>query len=245
MNTTLVKLVLAGLLSLALVSVAAPGSARGHWDLVVNDRFSSGGVPKHWDRYDGPYGSGAENCARPSHAFVKHGKMRMVLRHRSGGECGDGWYSAGMKLVEKFESVDQKIAIRFRVASRHGVHGHRIIPMRWPSSGEQPGGTEEDYCEGDRVTGCTTFLHSDSGRVYHKYRVNLTKWHTMRFVRRDFTVRAFIDGKRRWTYHGNESTLPATKKRPVLQQECDDSCPSGTRGREIIVIDWIKVWNPA
>jgi hypothetical protein len=217
------------------------------WDRVVYDRFDSGGVPRHWRKYDGPYGSGPQNCARPSHAFVKDGKLRMVMRHRESGDCGAGWYSAGMKLAERFESVDQKISVRFRVRSVGGVHAHRIIPMRWPSSGDGSTHGEEDYCEGSGLLGCTTFLHDKSGgQMYHRYRVNLTEWHTMTFVRRNFTVSAFFDGRRRWQYRGTRATLPATLKRPVLQQECrSEGCPTGRFGREVILIDWIKVWNPA
>jgi hypothetical protein len=75
--------------------------------------------------------------------------------------------------------------------------------------------------------------------------VNLYKWHVMTFVRRDYTVRVWIDGKLKWVYRGSEATLPATMKRPVLQQECRQiGCPGGTTGNEIIYFDWIKVWNP-
>lgn len=229
---------------LAVVPSSSPG-APGPWRLVVNDQFRSGGVPAHWSRYDGPYGSGPENCARPNHAFVKNGTMRMVLKYRTSGNCGRGWYSAGMMLSKRFASVDQKIAVRFRVASYQGVRSHRIIPMRWPSSGDWPDGGEEDYCEGAALGRCTTFLHSADERKSRSYQVNLTEWHQMTFVRRNFSVRAYIDGKPKWVYRGNRSTLPPTLKRPVLQQECrNGGCPSGKLGRETIFIDWIKVYNP-
>lgn len=240
----IVGVLIAGVLATTLVPGSASPQPASSWRLVVDDRFNSGGVPKHWSKYDGPYGSGPENCARPDHGFVRNGKMRMVLRHRAGGDCGRGWYSAGMMLAKRFKSVDQKITVRFRVVSKGGVTGHRIIPMRWPSSGDWPDGGEEDFCESSSLKGCSTFLHSADDRESHRYRVNLTKWHTMTSVRRNFTVRAFIDGKRRWTYRGNSSTLPATLKRPVLQQECRSSCPSGIRGREVILINRIRVWNP-
>ena len=234
-------------LALPLASASATTMATSRqastWRLVVDDRFSSGGVPRHWSKYDGPYGSGPENCARPDHAFVKGGAMRMVLRHRASGDCGAGWYSAGMMLSKRFESVDQKISVRFRVSS-DGVRGHRIVPMRWPSSGNWPAAGEEDYCEGTELRGCSTFLHSSSGQQERHYRVNLSNWHTVTFERRDFTLRVLIDGRQRWVYRGSRRTLPATLKRPVLQQECDgDGCPRGTTGRETIIIDWIKVWN--
>lgn len=241
----LLSLPLALMLLLTLGSVPSCSAASSPWRLVVNDQFGSGGVPAHWSRYDGAYGSGPENCARPDHAFVRNGTMRMVLKYRSTGHCGRGWYSAGMMLGKRFGSVDQKISVRFRVASYGGVHGHRIMPMRFASSSPWPQGGEEDYCESSAVDGCTTFLHSSSGRVSRSYRVNLTKWHTMTFVRRSFTIRSYIDGKLRWTYRGNRSTLPATVKRPVLQQECRSSCPAGTTGKETILVDWVKVWNPS
>lgn len=229
----------------AVAAETATRKAAPAWRLVVDDRFESGGVPGHWTRYDGPYGSGPENCARPDHAFVKNGKMRMVLRYRSSGDCGSGWYSAGMMLSERYQSVDQKVSVRFRVVQRGGVQAHRIIPMRWPSNGEWPAGGEEDYCESSSISGCSTFLHSASGREDTDYRVNLGRWHTMTFVRRNFTVRSIIDGETRWTFRGDRSSLPATLKRPVLQQECRSSCPSGRTGREVILIDRVRVWNPA
>jgi hypothetical protein len=238
-----VALALPAISTSAPTAPSAPSSAPP-WRLVVNDQFNSGGVPRHWVRYHGPYGSGPGNCARPDHATVAKGRLRLLLDHRSSGRCGRDWYSAGMMLTKRYGSVDQKISVRFRIAS-NGVRGHRIIPMRWPSSGDWPAGGEEDFCEGSRYVGCSTFLHSTDDRKSKYHPVNLGRWHVMTFVRRDFTVRAFIDGRHRWTYRGNRATLPATVKRPVLQQECRHSgCPGGTRGHEVIFIDWIKVWNP-
>jgi hypothetical protein len=251
----LVAVLIAGccMLQLALadtsMGVAPPESgarAVPRWNLVVNDRFDSGVVPRHWRKYDGPYGSGPRNCAAPNHSFVRKGTLRMVMSHQATGRCGSGWYSAGMKLAERFESVDQKISVRFRVKSVGGIRAHRIIPMRWPSSDRGRDDGEEDYCEGGPLPGCTTFLHHPAGQVYHRFRIDLSRWHTMTFVRRNFTVRAFIDGHLRWTYRGTSATLPPTLKRPVLQQECSsDGCPAGRIGREVILIDWIKVWNPS
>lgn len=212
----------------------------------MSDRFDAGGVPAHWNRYDGRYGSGPRNCATPRNAFVRNGALHLVMRYETSGGCGPGWYSAGMKLAARFESVDQKIAVRFRVLTVGGIRAHRIIPMRWPSSDRRLDAGEEDYCEGTPVSGCTTFLHHATQQEHHDYRVSLARWHTMTFVRRNFTVRAFIDGLRRWSYRGSAATLPPTLKRPVLQQECDSSgCPAGRTGREVILIDWIKVWNPS
>ena len=242
-----VPLALAILLTLGSVPSSTSSAAPSPWRLVVNDQFRSGGVPAHWSRYDGRYSSGPEdNCARPDHAYVRNGTMRMVLKYRSSGHCGPGWYSAGMMLGKRFGSVDQKISVRFRIASSGGVRGHRIMPMRFPSSSPWPQGGEEDLCESSAVNGCTTFLHSASGREDHSYRVNLTRWHTLTFVRRNFTIRSYIDGRLRWTYRGSRTTLPATVKRPVLQQECRaSSCPSGTSGQETILVDWVRVWNPS
>lgn len=235
--------------ALALVTASEtstqPPPPPSPWRLVVDDEFDSGGVPEHWSRYDGPYGSGPENCARPDHAFVEGGALHMVLSYRSSGACGAGWYSAGMMLSKRFQSVDQKISVRFRVTRTDGVRGHRVIPMRWPSSGTWPAAGEEDFCEGTSLTGCTTFLHNADGQeASNPYRLDLERWHTVTFVRRHFTILAFIDGRLRWVYHGTPRTLPPTLKRPVLQLECDvDGCPSGTQGQETVLVDWVKVWN--
>lgn len=253
MVRTFIAILIAGSCALPLTfgqAAAVPTSGHGAvppapWHLVVDDRFEAGVVPRHWNRYHGPYGSGPHNCARPGNSFVSNGALHMVMRHRASGDCGPGWYSAGLKLAERFESVDQKISVRFRVKSVGGIRAHRIIPMRWPSAGRGADLGEEDYCEGGPPPGCTTFLHHALGQTYHEFRVDLTRWHTMTFVRRDFAVGAFIDGVRRWTYRGTAATLPPTLKRPVLQQECSaDGCPPGHVGREVILVDWIKVWNP-
>ena len=241
-------------LPMAAASATTPGTSLqptatvrkvSYWKLVVNDQFSSGGVPSHWQRYDGPYGSDPHNCAIPAHAWVAKGAMRMVMRYRKSGECGAGWYSAGMMLSKPYESVSQKISLRFRVQSYGGVLSHRIIPMRWPSSGEWPAGGEEDYCEGGDLKGCSTYLHGRRDAYKHYY-VNMTKFHTWTFVRRGYTVRTFLDGKQQWAYRGTSAQLPSTLKRPVLQQECKGrtGCPRGTTGSETIIIDWIKIWNP-
>ena len=112
------------------------------WINVINDQFNSGGVPGHWSLYDGPYGSGANNCATPSHVSVSGGSMHMLLAHESGGDCGAGWYSAGMQIDARYGAVDQRVTVRFRVVNG-GITSHLIIPMRWPDSARWPQGGEE------------------------------------------------------------------------------------------------------
>jgi hypothetical protein len=220
------------------------------WVNVVNDQFDSGGVPAHWGRYDGPYGSAPRNCAAPSHVSVSGGSMRLLMRHEASGRCGAGWYTAGMMLDKAFASVDQRVTVRFRVVSG-GVSGHHIIPMRFPPGARWPQGGEEDYCEGSGSSGCFTFLHygdTPSTQVWHRHAFDLRQWHTVRFERRDHVVKAYIDDLTTpvWTYNGSSRTLPDTKKQVVLQQECRASgCPPGTAGTEDVQIDWITVDNPA
>jgi hypothetical protein len=213
----------------------------------VNDQFDSGGVPAHWSLYDGPYGSGVHNCAVPSHATVSGGFLQLLMSHESSGKCGAAWYTAGMKLVG-FSTVDQRVAVRFRIVD-NGVSGHRIIPMRWPDDDSSwPAAGEEDYCEGEALTGCSTYLHygSSNSQVRHAYTVDLSQWHTVEFTRLNHTVTAVIDGTVAWSYTGSATTLPDTLKHVVLQQECHPSgCPSGTSGTEDIQIDWIRVDDPA
>jgi hypothetical protein len=228
---------------------SAPAAAAG-WVNVVNDQFSSGGVPAHWHRYDGPYGSAPHNCATPRHVSVSGGSMHLLMRHEASGRCGAGWYTAGMMLDRAFASVDQRVTVRFRVVSG-GVSGHHIIPMRFPPGARWPQGGEEDYCEGDGSSGCHTFLHygdKASTQVLHRHAFDLSQWHTVRFERRNHVVKAYIDDLTTpvWTYNGSSRTLPDTKKQVVLQQECRHSgCPAGTTGTEDIQIDWVTVDNPA
>ena len=220
------------------------------WVNVVNDQFSSGGVPAHWSRYDGPYGSAPHNCATPSHVSVSGGSMHMLMRYEASGRCGAGWYTAGMMLDRAFASVDQRVTVRFRVVSG-GVSGHHIIPMRFPPGAPWPQGGEEDYCEGSEFSGCHSFLHfgdKATTQVSHRHGFDLRQWHTVRFERRDHVVKAYIDDLRTpvWTYRASSRTLPDTKKQVVLQQECWSSgCPAGTTGTEDIQVDWITVDNPA
>lgn len=225
-----------------------PPPTAGAWVNVLNDQFSSGGVPGHWNLYDGPYGSGPHNCARPSHASVAGGSLRLELSYESSGKCGAGWYSAGMMVATPYGGIDQRVTVRFRIV-RNGAAGHYIIPMRWPTADSWPQAGEEDYCEGNSLSSCTTFLHYSAAnqQVYHHHDVDLSSWHTIRVQRRDHVVRIYIDNMStpRWTYQGSEETLPETFKRVVLQQECQSSCPSGTSGSEIIEIDWITIDNAA
>jgi hypothetical protein len=222
------------------------------WVNVVDDQFNSGGVPAHWDLYDGPYGSAPHNCATSSHVSVSGGSMHLLMRHETSGRCGAGWYTAGMMLDEAFGSIDQRVTVRFRVVSG-GVSGHHIIPMRFPPTARWPQGGEEDYCEGDGSgsSGCFTFLHygdTPSTQVWHRHAFDLSRWHTVRFERRNHVVKAYVDDLTTpvWTYNGSSRTLPDTKKRVVLQQECRASgCPPGTAGTEDIQIDWITIDNPA
>ena len=215
----------------------------------MNDQFNSGGVPSHWSLYDGPYGSGPQNCATPSHVSVSGGYMHMVMKYETSGNCGAGWYTAGMQIQQAYGGVDQRVTVRFRVV-RNGVSAHHIIPMRWPNDDASwPAGGEEDFCEGSSVTGCSTYLHyaASNSQVSHSYSFDLTQWHTVRFSRLDHVVKAYIDDMSSpvWSYSGSSSTLPDTLKRTVLQQECQSSCPSGTSGSEDIQIDWITIEDPS
>jgi hypothetical protein len=234
----------------------------GGWVNLVNDRFDSGGVPDHWNLYDTPYRSNVENCPMPSHATVSSGSLHMLMAYETSGQCGAGWYTAGMQVKGAYGGVHQRVTVRWRVVSSDPdrVRSHRIIPMRWVDDSDfswYEG--EADYCEGSDLTGCSSFLHyrDTSSVVAHPYAVDLTQWHTMRFETRPGTdasghpaviFRAYIDdlATPAWTYIGNETTIPSAFRLTVLQQECRNSgCPAGTTGTEDIQIDWITIDNLA
>ena len=88
-------------------------------------------------------------------------------------------------------------------------------------------------------------LRLDNVQDSHTYEVDLTTWHTISVERHAFTVVVSLDGTVVWTYAGSATTLPATSKHIVLQQECPASCPLGTTGSEDILIDAVKVEVPA
>jgi len=217
--------------------------------MIVNDTFDSGGVPDHWHLYDGPYGSGPRNCASPEHASVSGGVMHMRMSYEPSGDCGPGWYTAGMMIDKSLGGVDQRIDVRWRVVS-DGVRSHRVIPMRWPQSGSWPSAGEEDFCEGSGLSGCSTFLHygatAPGSQVVREMNADLTAWHTMSFRRRGNLVTAWLDTSEAgplWSYTGDPVSLPPTFKRTVLQQECrSGGCPSGQTGSEDIQIDWIRIY---
>jgi hypothetical protein len=215
---------------------------------VVDDQFNSGGVPGHWDLYDRPYGSGAGNCAAPSQVSVSGGYLHLIMKHLTSGDCGAGWYTGGMMISDRYGSIDQRMTVRFRVVNS-GVHGHFIIPMRWPDTAPWPSGGEEDYCESSDLSGCTTYLHYGSSNSQHSHSMtfDVSQWHTLRFMRLKHVVTAYVDNMSTpvWRYSGSSKTLPDTIKRVVLQQECDSSCPKGSSGTEDIQIDWITIDNPA
>jgi hypothetical protein len=228
------------------------------WTTVINDQFDSGSVPAHWHLYDGPYGSNTHNCAVPSHATVSGGYMHMLLKYETSGQCGASWYSAGMSSDSTMASVDQRVTVRWRIVSLGGVTSHRIIPMRFPSGNEPwPSGGEEDLCEGGGLAGCSAYFHygvSSPGQQVclpsncSDWSVDLTQWHTMRFLRQNHIITAWIDDLNNpiASYAGNSTTLPDTFKNVILQQECSGlGCPSGTAGSEDIQIDWIIVENPS
>ena len=253
MRRFLAVLMLSPVLALSgSLAAGSPSPVATTWVTQVDDRFDSGGVPDHWNLYDGPYGSDPHNCASPDHVYVSAGMMHMLMYYENKGQCGAGWYTAGMMLASEYGTIDQRITMRWRIV-RHGVSSHYIIPMRFPDIASWPQGGEEDFCEGTSLTGCSTFLHygDDKGpapEIAHRYTFDMSEWHTIRVVRRNLSLSVFVDdfSSPVWVYDGTSETLPETIKRPVLQQECPvEGCPRGSAGTEDIQIDWIVIDRPA
>jgi hypothetical protein len=259
----LVLLVAAALLTWWQYNSFGTASSSG-WNTVVDDQFDRDGpVPSHWRLYHGPYDSPPYNCPAPSHAYVSGGAMHMIMSYErakpSGVSCpyGPGWYTGGMQLDAAYQSIDQVIELRYRVVNTDRTHvsSHRNIPMHFGAaqSPSWPHGGEVDYCEGERLTSCHTFLHyfgtSRNDQITSPvYVFNLARWNTLRVERRKHTIRVYINGTLDWIYKGNATTLPDVAQRAVLQQECQaGGCPSSSFAgqKEDIQIDWIKIQNPA
>jgi hypothetical protein len=242
-------------------ATSSPTASRASdgWVTVVDDQFDApGGAPAHWHEYDGPYGSGPQNCARPSHNYVDGGSMKLLMAYETSGKCGADWYTGGLQLASEYASVDQRITVRFRVVNTKpaDVRSHRIIPMHWgdEQSPSWPNGGEADYCEGSSMTGCTTFLHyfgtSRNDQIMESHSADLTRWNVIRVERRDHRISVFLNdlATPAWRYVGDATTVPDVPQRVVLQQECrSGGCPSASLAgeTEAIEIDWISVENPS
>lgn len=262
LTTRLAALALTAAVSVAALP-AAPASASG-WTTIVDDQFTTSGVPAHWSVYNGPYGSGAHNCAAPSQVQVPgDGYLHLKMEYLSAGNwCSSNtaaWFTGGMQIssasgYRSNSTGDQAVEVRFRIVrddTSGVVRSHFIVPMQWPTTGTGYGG-EADYCEGgSSLTGCTTFLHYNTGSstVQHSYTgLDLSQWTTIRAERLNHQVDVFIDGTLKWTYVGDSTTLPDKVLATVLQQECPSGgCPAAGYAAysEDIQIDYVKIDNPA
>ena len=231
------------------VTVNAAGSG---WTNVVDDQFTTAGVPSHWHLYDGPYGSGPGNCANPNHVTAPGDGYMHINMYWDTNWCAPsgGWETGGMQIDASLGAVNQRVTVRWRITGTTTL-SHYIIPMRWvddPNFQWYQG--ESDYCEGDDATGCDSFLHyTQSSQIQHSYTgLDLTQWHTWRFEHGpNHVVKAYIDDMVTpvWTYNGTATTVPDAIRRTVLQQECHSSCPSGQSGSQDIQIDSIQIDNPS
>lgn len=265
------KIRTAGVVAAALLASAAgvaaalptPAAATG-WTTIVDDQFTSSGVPAHWSVYDGPYGSGAHNCAAPSQVQAPgDGYLHLKMEYLSAGtwcsSYGAAWYTGGLQInsasgYRSNATGDQAVEVRFRIVrddTSGNVRSHFIAPMQWPTTGTGYGG-EADYCEGgSSLSTCTTFLHYGTGSSTKQKSytgLNLADWTTFRAERLDHTVSVFIDGNLAWSFVGDSTTLPDKVLTTVLQQECPSGgCPAASYAAysEDLQIDYVKIENPA
>lgn len=244
------------------------------WTEVVNDQFETGGVPAHWSLYDGPYGSDPFNCAIPSHATVSGGYLHMLMSYEAttptGGDCGPGWYTAGMQLSSTYAAVNQRVTLRWRMVSTDpaqavdpntGVISHNNMPMHfgngsgcWPTSAQ---GGETDYMEGADPTTMGTFIHYGSSCGASTQfaspdytSVDFRQFHTVRAERDNHTVKVYIDDMVTpiYTKVGDSSSIYDVAQRAVLQQECRSTgCPATTSPTNTytadVQVDWITIEN--
>lgn len=241
---------------------ATPVPAPSGWTTVLDDEFNTPGIPAHWSLYDGPYGSGQHSCAAPGQDSAPgDGYLHLTMAYRTSGNCGAAWYTGGMMISDSYKFAQQALTIRWRIvpsANPATVYAHFIIPMIYPND-DLPAydwyNAEDDLCEGgDLREGCDTFLHdgtaSDtSPQVYQSYRVDLTQWHTWRFVQKNGTLKVYLDNLNSpiWVMNQGTSVLPNAMRQTVLQQECSaDGCPAASYAGETedIQIDWITIQVP-
>jgi phosphatidylinositol-3-phosphatase len=241
---------------LTAFNLAAPAAAAG-WATVYRDDFTTdAAAPANFGLYVGQCGTPQGNVKQfdPRQAWVQGGLLHMRLSYLPSGPCGANWYSAGMMIDQQYGGVDQAVELRYRIVSVGGAAGHLVVPMRFPDTTSWPAGGEEDGCEGgESLAGCSSFIHyacpgsgGDCQTVGPDYSADLTQWHTWRFESRSFGFKVYLDGVLKWSFLGNSTTVPATVKRLVLQQECSYAgCPGSTSASEDVQVDWVQVDKPA
>ena len=265
---------LAALVGVCFLTVGRAGAAKHAqtgtrtWVTVRNDRFNTAGLPSGWTTY-GPYPvSNAPGYYLPSHVKVPgDGYMHIILSYApSIGRWAMG--AARLPAAQIGGGQNFRITTRFKVVPSNvgsgntRVAAHRNMPLMWadqPSCAPQSGEMDLNETDGNNLY-TNTFLHycSSSGgnaSVSHSYRVNVTKWHVWRYQKVGYTYKVWIDNMTRpvWTYKGTSQTLPPTNRSMIFQQGCllnfyngtfHQTCPSGTKGKEAWLIDYVKVAVP-
>jgi hypothetical protein len=227
---------------------------------VFADEFDGTAVDtSKWGPYTGHLTS-SSGCNEPDNLSVSGGVLTMLFAYQPSGVCGANWYHGSMKVDRAYSGNNQSVTVRYRVLNNDpsNTRAHRIMPMRWPSSGPD-GGTsppgwhgEADYCEGSSLTHCKTFLHyapsSESPYQVASPEIvfDATQWHTIRatqYAGNDVAV--FVDDMATpvWYYDGTTTTVPDVMRRTVLQQECPSSCPTDTHDWERIEVDFVTIDN--
>jgi hypothetical protein len=261
----LLPLALAAALLAGAVVHPAPASAARHWKLVVHSRFNRHSLPRVWRAYNGYSKAPGGSYWLRRHCFVRHGHLNLVEKHeRSGpgrgryfGSNGAGWYSCAVRAGSHrrhapSDSIDHRLSFRARVVRSHvrGVISHRNLPLWSPRGSSAPAAGEEDWMENDGSLSAragTWHSHFHYARTNKQYKVaypglRVTRWHTYVQERRSHRIRVWIDGRRIYSRKLSSRQLPDTVKQPVFQQENPiDGPPHGTRGREVIQIDWVKI----
>jgi hypothetical protein len=221
------------------------------WTNVVDDNFANlTALPSHWCTYkshDNTFGGNYD----PNHVYVSGGYLHLLQQYESNGAFGAGWYAGAISLVRNSaggcggslspypnSAVDSRLTVRMRLVETGGgtAAGHRNV-LRWPDSGSSSTGGEEDMWESD-VSTAGAYFHYGSGRVAWMYpALGLTQWHTYRFQRLNNVISIYIDDMTTpiHVYTGDSTTLPATIKHWVLQQQCPHAgCPAPSADTE----DW-------
>jgi hypothetical protein len=257
-----VALLLVGIIATSPVQSVKADSASTTWSTLLDDEFTTPGIPAHWHLYDGHYGSGpSNNCATPSQDSAPgDGSLHLTMSYKSSGICGAGWYEGGMQIADQYNLPNQALTVRWKIvpsADPSVVKSHFIIPMLWPDDPKYKWYQgEEDYCESSSVTSCTSYLHDGTSsntnqQVQHNYTIDLTQWHTWRFEQYNGKLTVYIDNMSTpvWTMNQGTTVLPSMLRRAVLQQECTSSCPSTSSAylgdKQTILIDSFILQVPA
>ncbi len=174
--------------TLSVAEAAAPTAISG-WRLDFVDNFNGSLNTAVWGRYGGG-GPTARSLSSYDSANIYTAAGSMVLRtHRVNGV----WTSGGVSAGRGFSAKQGKWAFRARFERAYGVgFAFLLFPKGggWPPEVDMAEGT----AGGPRVMSVLHYDADDKQKIFFRYGVDMTKWHTYGAILKGTKLSFTIDG---------------------------------------------------